>query len=163
MSTFAFLRLVGGSSLRSGLGSGVLAHRMGVKPPLAAFVPRKSLMLTSSTNQRIYGPQEEHEKVDEVHHWKNEHLAAIALLPVIPAALAYPHPVLDTLLVSAMVLHTHWRLSGVAQDYLHGAILGKFGRILVLVMSISAFGSLCYFNYADVGFANAVRMIYSQL
>jgi len=33
---------------------------------------------------------------------------AIALIPVIPAALAYPHPVLDTLLVSAMCLHTHW-------------------------------------------------------
>ena len=55
------------------------------------------------------------------------------------------------------------RLSGVAQDYLHGKFLGKFGRTLVLVMSISAFGSLCYFNYADVGFSNAVRMIYSQL
>jgi succinate dehydrogenase (ubiquinone) membrane anchor subunit len=120
-------------------------------------------MLTSSVNQRTYGPEEEHEKVDEVHHWTNERYAAISLLPIIPAALAYPHPVLDTLLVSAMCLHTHWRLSGVAQDYLHGKILGKFGRILVLVMSISAFGSLCYFNYADVGFSNAVRMIYTQL
>jgi len=52
--------------------------------------------------------EEENEKVDEVHHWTNERYVAIALLPIIPAALAYPHPVLDTALVSAMCLHTHW-------------------------------------------------------
>jgi hypothetical protein len=52
--------------------------------------------------------EEEHEKVDEVHHWVNERYAAVALIPIIPAALLYPHPVLDTLLVSAMVMHTHW-------------------------------------------------------
>jgi len=52
--------------------------------------------------------EEEHEKVDEVHHWTNERYVAIALIPIIPAALAYPHPILDTALVSAMCLHTHW-------------------------------------------------------
>jgi len=52
--------------------------------------------------------EEEHEKVDEVHHWVNERYAAVALLPLIPAALAFPNFILDTLLTSAMVLHTHW-------------------------------------------------------
>jgi succinate dehydrogenase (ubiquinone) membrane anchor subunit len=55
------------------------------------------------------------------------------------------------------------RLSGVVQDYIHGQILPKIGRVLVLVLTVSAFGSLCYFNYADIGFANAVRLLYSQL
>lgn len=52
--------------------------------------------------------EEEHEKINEIHHWKNERYVAIALLPIIPAALAFPHPVLDTALVTAMCLHTHW-------------------------------------------------------
>ena len=46
--------------------------------------------------------------MDEVHHWTNERYVAIALIPIIPTALAYPHPVLDTALVAAMCLHTHW-------------------------------------------------------
>ena len=57
--------------------------------------------------------EEDHEKVDEVHHWTNERYVAIALIPIIPAALAYPHPVLDTALVSAMCLHTHWLVNAI--------------------------------------------------
>lgn len=129
----------------------------------AAIVPRKSLTLSAAVNKRHYGPEEEHEKVDEVHHWTNERYVAIALLPIIPAALAYPHPILDTALVSAMCLHTHWRLSGVVQDYIHGEVLPRIGRVAVMILSVCAFGSLCYFNYTDVGFANAVRLVYSQL
>jgi succinate dehydrogenase (ubiquinone) membrane anchor subunit len=70
--------------------------------------------------------------------------------------------VLDTALCGAMLLHTHWRLSGVVQDYIHGSAY-YFFKYLVLVLSITSFGSLCYFNYADIGFARAARLIYSQL
>lgn len=52
--------------------------------------------------------ESEQEKHDEVQHWVNERYVAVALLPLIPAALAYPNYVLDTLLTSAMMLHTHW-------------------------------------------------------
>lgn len=128
-----------------------------------AVVPRKSLTLSAAVNKRHYGPEEENEKVDEVHHWTNERYVAIALIPIIPAALAYPHPILDTALVSAMCLHTHWRLSGVVQDYIHGEVLPRIGRVAVMILSVCAFGSLCYFNYTDIGFANAVRLVYSQL
>jgi succinate dehydrogenase (ubiquinone) membrane anchor subunit len=162
MSTFTFLRLAGGAA-RGGLNGALLAQCMRANPVSAALVPRKNLMLTPVASKRHYGPEEEHEKIDEVHHWKNERIVAVALLPCIPAALAYPHPVLDTLLVSAMVLHTHWRLSGVVQDYIHGQILPKIGRVLVILLTIGSFGSLCYFNYADVGFANAIRLLYTQL
>ncbi len=51
---------------------------------------------------------EAHEKHDATSHWKREHYGMIALLPLIPAALIYPHPVLDTVMVTAMALHVHW-------------------------------------------------------
>jgi succinate dehydrogenase (ubiquinone) membrane anchor subunit len=162
MSTFTFLRLAGATALRCNGGSSILSQRLAA-PISAAVVPRKTLMVTPVANKRLYGPEEEHEKVDEIHHWLNERYVAIALLPIIPTALAYPHLILDTLLVSAMCLHTHWRLSGVVQDYIHGQVLPKIGRVLVMVLSVCAFGSLCYLNYSDIGFARAIRLAYSQL
>jgi len=51
----------------------------------------------------------------------------------------------------------------VCEDYIHGELLPKIHQPFVLVMSILAFGSLCYLNYSDVGLGNAVRMLYSEL
>lgn len=164
MSTFTFLRLAGVSAARCSGSSSFLAQRLGASAPLtSAVVQRKNLSLTPAKTGRTYGPQEESEKVDDIHHWVNERYVAAALIPVIPTALIYPHPVLDTLLIGAMVLHTHWRLSGVVQDYIHGPVLFKIGRLLVLALSIATFGSMCYFNYSDIGFARFIRLIYSQL
>ena len=55
------------------------------------------------------------------------------------------------------------RLSGVCEDYIHGELLPRIHQPLVMVLSVLAFGSLCYLNYADVGFAGAVRALYSEL
>jgi succinate dehydrogenase (ubiquinone) membrane anchor subunit len=140
-----------------------MAQRLSATPLTAAVVQRKHLSLTPVASARHYGPEEENEKIDEIHHWTNERYVAIALLPIIPAAIAYPNFALDTMLVSAMVLHTHWRLSGVVQDYIHGTTLPKIGRTLVMVLSVCALGSLCYFNYSDIGFARAVRLLYSSI
>jgi len=131
--------------------------------PTLTYVPRQSITLTSAVNKRHYGPQEEHEKELEDKHWLKERYIAVALLPIIPAALAFPHPIMDTMLCSAMVLHSYWRLSGVAEDYIHGEVLPKIAQPSVKILTILAFGSLCYFNYFDVGFANAVQTIYSTL
>lgn len=148
-----------GACFYKGMSSKLLTKQQ----PVLAAVQSKNLMLTPIKKGRIYGPEEEHEKVDDVHHWMNERYIAVALLPIIPACMAYPHPIFDTILCSAMVLHTHWRLSGVCEDYIHGELLPKIHQPLVLLLSIITFGSLCVFNYTDVGFANAVRMIYTQL
>jgi len=143
----------------------VAGHQLFSRPVALSSIlmPRKTIVLSATSHKRLYGPEEEHEKKDEVHHWVNERYAAVALLPLIPAALAYPNFILDTLLTSAMVLHTHWRLSGVAQDYIHGEILPRIARPLVYVLTICAFGSICYFNYTDIGFANAARLLYTQI
>ena len=62
----------------------------------------------------LISTESEQEKHDEVQHWVNERYVAVALLPLIPAALAYPNYVLDTLLTSAMMLHTHWLVTQVS-------------------------------------------------
>jgi succinate dehydrogenase (ubiquinone) membrane anchor subunit len=145
-------------SLGHGFG-GSLVARSGVAS--CAIVPRKTF-ITSAAKPRIYGPEPLNERKDEVHHWTNERYVALALVPIIPTALAFPNIVLDTALCGAMILHTHWRLSGVAQDYIHGGAY-QFVKYLVLALSITSFSSLCYFNYADVGFGRAVNLIYRQL
>ncbi|CAD5119916.1 unnamed protein product [Dimorphilus gyrociliatus] len=148
---FSTLRLASSNLLRASLNT---------KTP--AIYMRKTISISSALPKRIRGPEEETEKVKELHHWKKERYVMLALLPTIPAALIYPNAICDFALVTAMVLHSHWRLSGVAEDYIHG-FPGKIAQPLVLFLSICAFGSLCYLNYNDVGFSNAVRMLYSQL
>jgi len=161
MATLAkfFAGQASGLACRGGFGQSLLS-RSGIIS--CSLIPRKTLALTSAAKNRVYGPEELSERKDEVHHWTNERYVAIALVPIIPSALAFPNVVMDTVLCSAMVLHTHWRLTGVAQDYIHGSAAVIF-KYLVLVLSVGTFGSLCYFNYADIGFARAVRLIYSQL
>jgi len=127
-----------------------------------SLVLRKNLVLTSSIQSRVYGPEDLSERKDEVHHWTNERYLGLALVPLIPAALVYPNIVLDTALCSAMVLHIHWRLIGVIQDYIHGSAFNVF-KYLIYVLSVCSLGSLCYFNYSDIGFARAVRLVFSQL
>jgi succinate dehydrogenase (ubiquinone) membrane anchor subunit len=159
MAALTKLFLNKGLALKGGFGSSLLA-RSGVIS--CTLIPRKTLAVTSAAKNRVYGPEELSARKDEVHHWTNERYVALSMIPIIPAALAFPNVVLDTALCSAMLLHTHWRLSGVAQDYIHGGLYVVF-KYLVLILSISSFGSICYFNYADIGFARAARLIYSQL
>jgi succinate dehydrogenase (ubiquinone) membrane anchor subunit len=51
----------------------------------------------------------------------------------------------------------------VAGDYIHGPIAPKIAKPTVLLISMCALGGLLYFNYTDIGFANAVRLIYLDL
>jgi succinate dehydrogenase (ubiquinone) membrane anchor subunit len=156
----SLLRFAGAQLASSSFGSGLLVRAV---PAASTVVPSKTFSLSQPARIRLYGPEAEHEKVDELHHWKRERFVAIALLPIIPTALMFPNVALDTTLCTAMVLHSHWRLSGVAEDYIHGQVLPRIAQPLVLILSICAFGSLCYLNFYDVGFANAVRTLYTQL
>ncbi|KAK2154975.1 hypothetical protein LSH36_252g03016 [Paralvinella palmiformis] len=160
MASFTLTRLCKGVALGRTFGQHVLSRTAPVSAPM---IQHKTFMLSPVSRKRIYGPQEVCDREDEVNHWKNERVVAVALLPLIPTALAFPNVVLDMTLCSVMVLHSHWRLSGVCQDYIHGEMLPNIAKYGVLFLSIAAFGSLCYFNYADVGFAKAVRLIYSEL
>lgn len=40
--------------------------------------------------------------------WRNERIVALAMIPLIPTAIAFPSMPMDFALSSAMVLHCHW-------------------------------------------------------
>ena len=50
-----------------------------------------------------------------------------------------------------------------AEDYIHGEIIPKLAQATIKLLTVVVFGSLCYFNYFDVGFAEAARKIYTEL
>ncbi|ELT94758.1 hypothetical protein CAPTEDRAFT_158925 [Capitella teleta] len=159
MSALALIRL-GSRGLGAWSQAGLLQK---AQPSLSALVQAKGLKVTPVQKGRVYGPEADNEKEVGTKHWVNERVIAVALLPIIPVALAFPNAVLDNVLVASVMLHTHWRLSGVVGDYIHGPIMPKICKPAVLVVSICALGGLLYFNYTDIGFANAVRMIYTEL
>ncbi|KAK2176256.1 hypothetical protein NP493_669g01014 [Ridgeia piscesae] len=158
MATMSVLRCAGARSLSRLLGPQLLSR---MAPIAGTLVPKSTLMVTQPKQKRLYGP--ELGGHSDTGMWRNERIAAIALIPLIPAGILVPSMPMDFILSAALVLHCHWRLSGVCEDYIHGELLPKIHQPFVLVMSILAFGSLCYLNYSDVGLGNAVRMLYSEL
>ena len=48
-------------------------------------------------------------------------------------------------------------------DYVHGEYLKPMVKPLLTLLSMMAFGGLCYINYNDVGIVRAVRMVFEQL
>ncbi len=52
-------------------------------------------------------------------------------------------------------------LAGVTGDYIHGNTAPKIVKPLVILASTAAFAGLIYLNYHDVGFGQAVRMLYT--
>ena len=41
-------------------------------------------------------------------HWTQHRYQMISMIPLIPAALAFPHPALDLALCGSLVLHSYW-------------------------------------------------------
>ena len=86
----------------------------------------------------------------------------MALLGVIPAAIAMPNPALDYLLALSLVTHVHWGLEAIVVDYIRPALFGslipKIAIAYVYMLSIAALAGLFYFNYTDVGLGVAIRM-----
>jgi len=159
MATGSLLRVAGRFSLSKVGGNCLFRH---VEPATSGALILKKDFSSSPVNAgRVYGPLEGGKP--ETSHWLNERYLSAALFPIIGVGLAFPHPVTDTVLCASLVLHSHWHMEGVFTDYIHGPTLPKLIKPFMLTLSILAFGSLCYINYFDVGFANTVRMLYTKL
>jgi len=91
-------------------------------------------------------------------HWKLERIVAISLLGIIPGALMAPGPVMDFLLATSFLVHSHWGLDAVLQDYFAKFIpwIQKVG----LLVSIVAMAGLLHFNYNDIGVSRAVLLLW---
>lgn len=161
----------------------------GVRSPLGhqlprTLVPRKDivsqLMKMSSTTLVTYKNKNESTKLvpkdmmkmqvrnsssgDHVTLWTMEKALSAAMLPIVPMALLYPSAPLDYLLAFTITLHGHWGIEAIVVDYVRPAVFGetipKLALALLYGLSTLTLGGLFYFVYADVGIANAIRLLW---
>lgn len=92
-------------------------------------------------------------------HWKLERIVAISLLGIIPGALIAPGPVMDCLLSTTFLLHSHWGIDAVLQDYIAKFI--PWIQKVWLVISIIAMSGLIHFNYNDIGISKAILLLWN--
>lgn len=97
--------------------------------------------------------------------WTAERALSLALLGLLPAALAFPSKTLDTLLVISVVMHAHWGIEAIVIDYvrpvLFGSFIPKIAPALVVVYSAILLGGLLYFIHTDIGIAQTVRKFWA--
>ena len=95
--------------------------------------------------------------------WVFEKICSAALLAVIPAALAFPNPILDYALALSLVAHVHWGFEAIVVDYIRPSLVGpvipKISLVALYLVSIWALAGLFYMNYSDVGFCTITTLI----
>jgi len=101
---------------------------------------------------------------DHVTLWTAERILSAALVPVIPLALIMPCAPLDVLMAFGLAIHSHWGIEAIVVDYVRPSIFGpvipKIAVMMVYGLSAMTLGGLFYFIYADVGLAQAIRMLW---
>lgn len=97
--------------------------------------------------------------------WTIERGVSVALLAIIPAALAFPSKPLDVLMAITVVMHTHWGLEACFIDYvrpvLFGPTLPKLVPAAVTVFSALFLGALLYLIQTDIGISQTIRKFWA--
>ncbi|KAG8188831.1 hypothetical protein JTE90_004644 [Oedothorax gibbosus] len=96
--------------------------------------------------------------------WTAERFLSGSLVGILPLSLAFPTPALDYALALALTLHVHWGVEAIVVDYARPSVVGtavsKGALAAVYGLSVLTLGGLFYFNYADVGLSQAIRMLW---
>jgi len=102
---------------------------------------------------------------DHVKLWTAERFLSAALLGIIPVAVVFPTPAVETLLALSLTVHSHWGIEAIVHDYVRpawfGNVIPKLAVAGVFGLSATTFGCLAYFIQTDVGLINAVQMLFS--
>lgn len=97
--------------------------------------------------------------------WTAERALSVALLGLLPAALAFPSKSLDILLAISVVMHSHWGIEAIVVDYvrpvLFGSVIPKIAPMFVVAYSALLLGALLYFINTDIGIAQTVRKFWA--
>lgn len=84
------------------------------------------------------------------------------MVGVVPMAFLTPNSYLDYALALSLVTHVHWGLEAIVVDYVRpkifGPVIPKLAIGLTYLLSILTLAGLYYFNYNDVGLAQAIMM-----
>lgn len=139
------------------LGNGTLAIQKEISlmkhKPAALFSTSQSLCAAAAAHDHS------HSRI-----WTAERFLSAALVGILPAAVAFPNPVLDYILALSMTVHVHWGIEAIVVDYVRpsivGAALSKAAVAVVYGVSVLTLGGLFYFNYTDVGLSQAIRMLW---
>lgn len=97
--------------------------------------------------------------------WTAERVLSLALLGIMPAALAFPSKTFDTLLAISVVMHAHWGIEAIVVDYvrpvLFGQLIPKLAPAVVIMFSAVLLGGLLYFINTDIGIAQTIRKFWA--
>lgn len=97
--------------------------------------------------------------------WTAERALSVALLAVLPVAIAMPSKTLDTVLAISVVMHAHWGIEAIVVDYvrpvLFGSVIPKVAPLLVVAYSALLLGGLLYFINTDIGIGQTVRKFWA--
>uniref|UniRef100_A0A183BL41 Succinate dehydrogenase [ubiquinone] cytochrome b small subunit n=1 Tax=Globodera pallida TaxID=36090 RepID=A0A183BL41_GLOPA len=98
-------------------------------------------------------------------HFKLERYFAASMVPLLPVAYFVHGPFMDYALTVAIVLHSHWGIMVVIQDYARPLVIGetlaKMAPIAAYISSVLLLFGLLVFNYNDCGLTKAFEMVFS--
>merc|ERR1712141_635707 len=104
---------------------------------------------------------------DHTKLWSAEKLVSALQIPAVIVPFMVTTPATDAIFCTMAVLHSHWGVEAIVVDYIRPSLFG--GKTLipnicqgaVWLLSFLTLGGLYYFNYTDVGFVNAIKMLWS--
>jgi len=132
---------------------------LGVDGPFAITSLSSTLRSNKALCSRLMSSEGDHVKL-----WTAERILSAGLVPLIPMALLMPCAPFDYMVAFALTVHSHWGIEAIVVDYVRpsvfGNVLPKIALGLVYGLSAMTLGGLFYFIYADVGIANAIRMLW---
>ncbi|BGP55430.1 membrane anchor subunit of succinate dehydrogenase, Sdh4 [Rhodotorula sphaerocarpa] len=98
------------------------------------------------------------------YHWTFERLLSAALVPLVGAtAVSSVNPVLDGVLCTAIVAHTHMGFDNILTDYLHPRKFPVLGRIMAWGLRLATAGVLIgvyQFETNDIGLTELLKKMW---
>uniref|UniRef100_C1BUX9 Succinate dehydrogenase [ubiquinone] cytochrome b small subunit n=1 Tax=Lepeophtheirus salmonis TaxID=72036 RepID=C1BUX9_LEPSM len=98
--------------------------------------------------------------------WNVERAVSALQIPAFVVPFAYTTPMTDAIFCTLAVLHAHWGVEAVVVDYIRPSLFGgskvipNLCQVATWILSAAVLGGLFYFNYTDIGFVNAMKMIW---
>ncbi|GAA5929973.1 hypothetical protein JCM3775_004476 [Rhodotorula graminis] len=95
------------------------------------------------------------------YHWTFERLLSVSLVPLIGAtAVSSVNPVLDGVLCTALVAHSHMGFDNILTDYLHPRkfpILGTIATWLLRTATVGVLVGIYQFETNDIGLTELIK------
>merc|ERR1712029_915113 len=95
---------------------------------------------------------------DHVKLWTAERAVSAIIIPGFIGPFLYTTPLTDAILCTF-----HWGVEAIVVDYIRPSLFGGstvIPNLAQALVSALTLGALYYFNYADIGLVNAIKMLW---